>query len=361
VPRAASRLRTGGRCPAVTPIASVVIPAHNESTVIGRLLGALAPMTGTGELDVHVVCNGCDDDTSRVAGTFEAVRVHTLARPSKSAALNLGDEVAGDVFPRLYMDADIVADPAAVRGVVDALERGPALAAAPRLRVVLDGRPRPVRDFYDVFVRLPWVTDELVGSGFYGLSREGRARFDVFPDVLNDDLYIRSLFSSAERRAVSGCEFSIEAPRTTAALIRAKARVYAGTQEFLAIFEQAESSSTGPVHSRPLLVRRIAGHVRLWFDSPFWEMAHDRALWVPLANYGLVRMGAVALAQSYRLRHRQIGWEQDRTTRGDGSGGRATMSPPSGAPAERAPTEQSDGTGAGPRVAPASERSQPEL
>ena len=42
---------------------SVVIPAHNEETVIGRCLAALFAGAGEGELDVVVVCNGCRDGT----------------------------------------------------------------------------------------------------------------------------------------------------------------------------------------------------------------------------------------------------------------------------------------------------------
>ena len=46
----------------VMPV-SVVIPAHNEETVIGRCLAALFAGAGEGELDVVVVCNGCRDGT----------------------------------------------------------------------------------------------------------------------------------------------------------------------------------------------------------------------------------------------------------------------------------------------------------
>ena len=74
---------------------TVIVPAHNESRVIGRLLGRLAPGTGHGELDIIVVANGCTDDTAEVAGAFgHPVRVLNMPVPSKRAALKAGDEAA---------------------------------------------------------------------------------------------------------------------------------------------------------------------------------------------------------------------------------------------------------------------------
>ena len=120
-----------------------------------------------------MACNGCSDDTAAIAGAFPGVTVVDLPEPSKTAALNAGDDAAGDVFPRLYLDADILVDLPAVRAVADVLTTDEPRAAAPALRAVTTGRPFVVRGFYHVFTRLPWVTDNLVGSGFYGLSRAG--------------------------------------------------------------------------------------------------------------------------------------------------------------------------------------------
>ncbi|MYT19449.1 glycosyltransferase, partial [Streptomyces sp. SID7760] len=79
---------------------SIVIPAHNEGRVIGRLLDALladAPASGP---DIVVVCNGCTDDTAAVAGARgPRVRVVEIPTPSKHTALRVGDEHARG-FPR---------------------------------------------------------------------------------------------------------------------------------------------------------------------------------------------------------------------------------------------------------------------
>ncbi len=76
--------------------ASVVIPAYNEGRVIDRCLQRLAAES---DVKVIVAANGCTDDTVERAG-HHGVEVVEVRLPSKVAALNAGDERAGDVFPR---------------------------------------------------------------------------------------------------------------------------------------------------------------------------------------------------------------------------------------------------------------------
>ena len=83
---------------------SVIIPAHNEDTVIGRLLQGLTRAETEAQradsLDIVVVCNGCSDRTAEIARAFgEPVHVIETEVASKSHALRLGDEAARS-FPR---------------------------------------------------------------------------------------------------------------------------------------------------------------------------------------------------------------------------------------------------------------------
>jgi glycosyltransferase involved in cell wall biosynthesis len=65
-------------------VATVIVPAHNEARVIGRLLGPLVSGARPGELDVIVVANGCTDDTAQVAAACgPMVRVISVPEPSK--------------------------------------------------------------------------------------------------------------------------------------------------------------------------------------------------------------------------------------------------------------------------------------
>jgi glycosyltransferase involved in cell wall biosynthesis len=207
-------------------VTSVVIAAHNEAAVIGRCLDALLADPPPGGLDVTVVANGCTDATAAVAATRPGVRVLSLPEPGKAGALNAGDEVAVG-FPRLYLDADIVLTPGSVPALIEAVEGG-LLAAAPGRRLDTKGRPLPVRAYYAINRRLPAFRDALYGRGAIVLSEKGRARFDRFPALHADDLYLDSLFEVGEKREVAGALSTVATPRRTADLIRRLVRVRAG-------------------------------------------------------------------------------------------------------------------------------------
>ena len=108
---------SGGR-----PPLGVVIAAHNEEAVIGRCLRRLLAGAEPGEFDVVVVANGCTDRTAEVARDFPGVRVIELDQAGKAAALNAGDR-ASEVFPRLYLDADVLLGTADARALRAALVR----------------------------------------------------------------------------------------------------------------------------------------------------------------------------------------------------------------------------------------------
>src|SRR6185312_1419006 len=87
-------------------VVSVVIPAHNEASVVGRLLSGLLAGAAPGEFEIWVVANGCTDDTAEIAGAFADVKVLITPQANKHAAMRLADEHA-EGFPRLYVDADV--------------------------------------------------------------------------------------------------------------------------------------------------------------------------------------------------------------------------------------------------------------
>ena len=206
---------------------SVVIAAHNEAAVIGRCLDALQA-GGPALLDVTVVANGCTDDTAALARARSGVRVVELAAASKPAALNAGDAVAVG-FPRVYLDADIVLSGADVGRLAAALDgTGPALAAVPRRDLVLAGRPLLVRAYYAVHRRLPVFRAALFGRGAIALSGPARERFDRFPDIVADDLYLDSLFTAAEKHEVAQVAATVATPLRTRDLVRRLTRVRAG-------------------------------------------------------------------------------------------------------------------------------------
>ncbi len=210
---------------------SVVIPAHNEEAVIARCLTSLQAGAHDGELDIIVVCNGCKDATAdvvrRVAPSATVIEISVA---SKVAALNAGDRLARH-FPRFYVDADVELPLPDLRRVARALAGDGILCAAPRPLFVLDDRSWAIRAFYDVWQGIPYLTEDMIGSGVYALSEQGRARFEEFPELTADDQFVQQLFDRSERKAVEGARFSVHPPRTLRGLLAVRTRAYRGKRE----------------------------------------------------------------------------------------------------------------------------------
>lgn len=211
------------------PIASVVIPAHDEERVIARTLAALAP--GDGDLDVVVVCNGCSDATADVARAVSPrIRVLEIAEASKAAAMRAGND-ATTVFPRIHMDADVVLGGADARALIGALERSGALAAAPERNLAMRGVSPLVRWYYDVWQALPQVRAGLFGRGVVVVTEAGQARLDAQPALMSDDLVASEAFAPDERLIARGARVTILPPRRVGDLIRRRVRVATGNAQ----------------------------------------------------------------------------------------------------------------------------------
>jgi len=247
----------------MTPRMSVVIPAHDEAAVLGRLLDALTGDPRSGELELVVVANGCTDATADVARAYGAsVAVVEIARASKIAALEAGDEEAS-AFPRAYVDADVLVDVAALLALADELERpGGALVASPRLEVDTDGASWLVRQHYRVWALTDYRRGGHIGSGVYALSSAGRARFGRWPDVIADDRFVQQLFLPEERRTLDAHAFSVRSARTIGSHLRRSTRIARGNLELPDAVQRATDAPTGARAAN--LVRRVAARPRLW-------------------------------------------------------------------------------------------------
>jgi hypothetical protein len=223
------RMEKGRRGPDTHGVISVVIPAHNEASVIERLLTGLLADARSDELHIVVVANGCSDDTATIAASHgPRVRVVSTPIASKALALELG-ETHAQGFPRIYVDADVELRTSDIRALVAALAEPGVLAVAPGRAHVLHDRPLAVRWYYDIWERLPAVQDGLFGRGVFGVNEAGHRRLATKPAAMSDDLIASVAFDQAERRVVPGARAVIHPPRTTAALIRIRARALTGT------------------------------------------------------------------------------------------------------------------------------------
>jgi glycosyltransferase involved in cell wall biosynthesis len=240
---------------------SVVVPAHNESPVIARTLGAWVGGAGSDEIEVVVVCNACTDNTADIARRFgPTARVIESEIAGKSHALNLGDQISR-AFPRIYADADIVITFDAIRALTKRLERGDVLAVAPTPDINLAGCSWLVRKYYDIRSRLPSSRDGIGGSGVYALSEEGRRRFTKFPDVIADDIYVRLQFKPTERETLPFVKSMVFPPRTLPRLIAVRTRAYAGIFELARRFPEFRVNK-GETNNRTLIA--LFKQPRLW-------------------------------------------------------------------------------------------------
>jgi hypothetical protein len=236
--------------------AGIVIPAHNEERVIGRLLAGLLADAEPDEFDVVVVCNGCTDGTAAVVRSgYPAVRVVETPEAGKHGALRLGDQHT-DVFPRVYLDADVEVTASDLRALIST----PALAAAPQRRIDLAACSWPVRWFYEVWVRLPGVNEALFGRGVIALTEAGWRRIADLPPLMGDDLAIAVLFAAHERQIVDEATVVVHPPRTFADLLRRRVRAVTATAQL----EQSTVTAAPPRTAKSDLLAIVRAEPRLF-------------------------------------------------------------------------------------------------
>lgn len=276
---------------------SVVIAAHQEAAVLGGCLDALLAQQMV-DLDVTVVANGCSDATADIAHS-RGVRVLDLEQPGKAAALNAGDAVA-EGFPRVFLDADIRLPTGALAAICAVFsESRPPLVAAPRRRINVEGRPIVVRAHHEVSHRLPAYRDGLFGRGVVAVSAEGRARFDAFPALVADDLFLDGLFTADERRILPTVEVVVEAPMRSADLLRRLVRVRRANTAM----RLAARNGTLPIAVR---------------DSDRWAWLRSVVLphpWLLPAGVVYAVVTGVAAAVARRTPAPGAGWARDASTR----------------------------------------------
>lgn len=286
---------------------AIIIPAHDEESVIARCLEAVAEPQAGARPRIVVACNGCSDRTAEIAlSSGLADDVLELAEASKNAAINAAESL--DLpLPRLYLDADVELTSRAAVETLSVLAHG-AVAARPPLRYDTTGASAVVRSYYRARNRAPSLLGRLWGAGIYGLSKEGRSRFGEYPAVTGEDLWVDEHFSGEEIVIIDTDEVMVRVPRTTRALLRTLRRVQRGNTE--------QRSSTGDTPDRP--AKTTAGAS---LTDVLRGAAEGPAAALDAAVYVLVALAARIAA---RLDRSGGGWERDETSRvaaPDGSGG----------------------------------------
>lgn len=275
----------------------IIIPAHNEERALAGCLRALAAQDYDGEVEVVVAANGCTDDTAAVARNSApsmpagwTVTVVEQEAAGKSAALNVADAHL-DAPLRVYLDADIVLDPSAIRELAAALSVSGPYLAQPRLVPARTAKKAfAVSSFVRVWSSLPYVRNEVLGVGCYAVNAEGRALWGDFPHFGADDTFVRLRFDSDQKRVVRSATMTVFFPMSLTELVRVRARWCRLGREVRRAEETLPESERG----RSLrALSYLAKRPRLWVDGGIFSV-----IWVCAVLLSFAPGGASSWARA---------------------------------------------------------------
>lgn len=248
----------------MTALATILIPAWNEATVIARLLHQIARAPGL--FRVVVIANACTDDTTAVARQADPGAVVLETRVAgKAKAMNLGYHWALPGLPVVCVDADLSVAVDDILSLIAPLQEGSAHAACGRMVPVMAGSSWAVRAFYKAWALNPYFAQGKFG-GLFALSAEGARRLFPLPPVTADDEWVRRAFVAADRAYVAECRFQARAPRDLATLIRLRRRALRGARAVRAVLGQTATEGSvgamlGKAALRPALWPGMAVYV----------------------------------------------------------------------------------------------------
>ena len=214
-------------------MATVIVPAHNEAGVIEDCLNSIIKQDGIDHL--IVACNGCTDNTADIVKTsFPSAICLDIEKPSKVNALNEAENTAkelGVTYPIFYIDADTQLSDNCISKITQELENSNTLLAAPTPIIDTSKSSWLVKKYYQIWVNLPYIKEGVIATCSYIITEQGRQRFKKFPEIINDDGYVRCHFKNSEISNIAGTEIYIRAPRDIFSLIKIKTRARLGNME----------------------------------------------------------------------------------------------------------------------------------
>ena len=274
---------------------SIIIPAHNEATVIERTLRAILEEDAA-DLEIIIVVNATTDRTAEIARALDPrIKVIETTTPGKTNALNLG-ETSLTSFPRIYLDADIELKPGSVMALLNASGAGNAIVS-----------PKPSFDLTDctVGIRLFMSANRFNhyfgrgapnGSGCFVLTEEARSRWGEFPDLIADDGFVDGHFDPDESQTIEDAVAIVGPPRDLESMIRVRARVRRGTFELARL--------------HPKLMKKLRSQV----GGAVGRMMVRPWTWPALVVYTWVRIRERQLAHA-QIARGETGWGRDESAR----------------------------------------------
>lgn len=276
------------------PAFAIIVPVHDEAAVLPRTVPALLDGLDAAA-DLIFVCNGCSDNSAALLRDLVGTRARVLElpEPGKARAIRAG-EAASAVFPRIYLDADVRIQGAALNALAARLSVGDCDLAAPLLRADTRGASPAARRVTETWMATPHMRTQ----GFHcviGITARGRARWGLFPDLINDDDFISRAIPADRRRIMTEITATIRPPLTFGAWLRVRERWLRGARELDRV-----APATGTPGQRGALAAAF--------------LRHPRAV----TTYLTARLLAAGLAA--RAPERPTGWYRDATSRAPADG-----------------------------------------
>jgi len=217
-------------------MATVIIPAHNEASVIEDCLNSIINQQGLDH--IIVPCNGCTDNTvDIVRNKYPSVICIDIETPSKTNALNVAEKKAKELglsFPIFYIDADTRLSENAITHITNSIKGTNIHLCAPTPIIDTSQSSWLVKTYYRVWINLPYIKEGVIATCSFIVSEAGRQRFEKFADVIGDDGFIRCHFKNKEISNIEDAEIYINAPKDIFSLIKIKTRARLGNMELIA-------------------------------------------------------------------------------------------------------------------------------
>lgn len=221
----------------------IVVPVRNEALVLDETVPALLAAARGTRARVVWVCNGCTDDSAdrirRHAGPGAEIIVRDA--PGKTGALQAGDEALGDLFPRLYLDADACLGPGDLASLMTPLRTGAAEMTGARYAFDTASATRLSERMALCWLALPHAKEGCF-VGAIGLSASGRSRWRDWPDVAGDDIFAVSMVPPALRMIVRDARVTTRPPPDFVSWIRTRRRWIEGERQLRTLGLEAPRS-----------------------------------------------------------------------------------------------------------------------
>lgn len=202
-------------------------------TCLAALLASDPPKV---PIELVVVVNGSDDETYQLAeaarSSFEAAdwrfQALDLVAGGKVGALNHGDKVAA-FEARIYLDADVVLSPQLLAELVELLDQEQPVYCS-GTAVITAERSLFSKAYARFYACMPFVSVGVPGFGLFGVNAAGRKRWDLFPEIISDDTFVRLHFTPRERH-LAAARYEWPVVEGFRALVRVRRRQDQGVVE----------------------------------------------------------------------------------------------------------------------------------